>query len=86
MCTKLLRVSSIAAAIAVVLTVISGPSFASPFGGGAFSGFGHSAGFTRPSYGAAAPAAKSGTITCTSYGLCKPLICPRGKKSDGTCW
>jgi hypothetical protein len=29
---------------------------------------------------------KSGDITCTFYGNCKPTPCPRGKKADGTCW
>lgn len=31
-------------------------------------------------------ARKSGDIVCTSYGWCRPMPCPRGKKSDGTCW
>jgi hypothetical protein len=36
--------------------------------------------------GAFAGPRKSGDITCTFYGNCKPTPCPRGKKSDGTCW
>jgi hypothetical protein len=68
---------------AAVFGASAGLSFAAPFGGAGFGG--QPAGFARPSF-AAAPAVKSGTISCTSYGLCKPVVCPQGKKSDGTCW
>jgi hypothetical protein len=85
MCSKLTRLTTSLALGAAVFTASAGLSFAGPFGGAAFGGFGQSAGFSRPSF-AAAPAVKSGTISCTSYGLCKPVVCPRGKKSDGTCW
>lgn len=81
--TRLTAALAVGAAVLVTSTVAN----ASPgLGASMPSGFAHSSTFTRSATVGMRGAAKSGDITCTFYGNCKPTPCPRGKKADGTCW